>query len=97
MGTQFSRRSAIWYIRRSGAASSSSMGMLVWIAPWNMKVAMEMEKPVCIRIRVMRLFSTPKVPPYRDTRGIINTWKGITMEAIIPANRSPQLSICYGQ
>ena len=45
------------------AASSSSSGMLVLIAPWNMNIAIDTEKPTCIRIRVMRWFRTPSVPP----------------------------------
>ena len=40
-----------------------------------------------MRIRVRRLLRTPKVPPYRETSGIISTWKGITMDAIIPENK----------
>ena len=50
---------------------------------------MESENPMCIRIRVILLFSTPKIPPYKDTRGIISTWNGITIEAIIKENKSP--------
>ena len=45
------------------AASSSSIGMLVLMAPWNMKVARETEKPTCMRIRVIRLLSTWSIPP----------------------------------
>ena len=52
-----------------------------------MKVAMESEKPTCIRISVILWFITLKMPPYRDTIGTIRTWKGITMEAIMAENR----------
>ena len=55
-----------------------------------MNVAMETENPVCIRIRVIRLFRMPKMPPYTDTSGTISTWNGMTMEAIMSANSSEQ-------
>ena len=45
------------------AASSSAIGTLVLIAPWNMKVAMESEKPTCMKIRVALWFRTPRMPP----------------------------------
>ena len=53
-----------------------------------MNVAIESENPICIRIKVTRLFKTPKIPPYNDTNGIIKTWNGITIDAIINVNRS---------
>mgnify|MGYP001082015764 CR=1 FL=1 len=52
-----------------------------------MNVAIESENPICIRIKVTRLFKTPKIP-YNDTNGIIKTWNGITIDAIINVNRS---------
>ena len=45
------------------AASSSSFGTFVLIAPWNMNTARETEKPVCMRISVIRLFNTSSKPP----------------------------------
>ena len=53
-----------------------------------MKVAMESENPTCMKISVILLFRIGMVAPYRDTSGIISTWNGMTMEAIIPENRS---------
>ena len=70
------------------AASSSSSGILVCIAPWNMKVAMDTEKPVCSSISVTLWLSTPSMPPYTDTNGTISTWKGMTMDAIMAENSS---------
>ena len=52
-----------------------------------MNVAMETENPVCIRISVNRLLRMPNIPPYTDTSGTISTWNGITIDAIISANR----------
>ena len=45
------------------AASSSSFGMFVLMAPWNMNTARETEKPTCMRINVTRLLSTLNRPP----------------------------------
>ena len=53
-----------------------------------MNVAIDTEKPTCIRISVSLWFRTPNVPPYTDTRGTMRTWNGMTMEATIAENIS---------
>lgn len=50
-----------------------SFGMFVLMAPWNMNTANDTEKPVCMRISVMRLFSTLSRPPYTETNGTMST------------------------
>ena len=59
------------------------------MAPWNMNTANDTEKPVCMRISVMRLFSTLSRPPYTETNGTMSTWNGMTMEATISAKTAP--------